>query len=273
MTRPLVVYHAGCWDGFTAAWVAARALGGADLYPAHYGQPPPDVRGRVVFVVDFSYPRDVLLRMALEATSIRVIDHHATARDALADLDFCTFDMQESGASLTWRHFYGNQPLPPIVAYVRDRDLWRHELHATREINAYLRTFDFDLGQWDALDTLLWEPSGVIIAGAAIRRAEAKSVALQTRGARDVTIAGQPFRVVNATHMLSEVAGELARTTGAGAVWFVRSDGRVQWSLRTNGTGDVSPIAKRYGGGGHPGASGFGVSMVRHRANLAGAGA
>lgn len=267
---PLIIYHAGCCDGFTAAWVARRALGSGELHPAHYGQPPPDVRDRAVFVVDFSYPRDVLLRMAADAKSIRVIDHHATARDALADLDFCTFDMGESGASLTWRHFHGGQPLPPIVAYVRDRDLWRHELPNTREVNAYLRTFDFDLGQWDALDSMLWEPSGVVLAGAAIRRAESKAVAQQVKGARTVTIAGQPMQVVNATHLISETAGELAKATGVGATWFVRSDGRVQWSLRTNGTGDISPIAKRYGGGGHPGASGFDVSMFRHLGILAG---
>lgn len=267
---PLIIYHAGCFDGYTAAWVARRALGSGELHPAHCGQPPPDVRGRDVFVVDFSYPRDMLLRMAADAKSIRVIDHHATARDALADLDFCTFDMGESGASLTWRHFHGRKPLPALVAYVRDRDLWRHEMLYTREVNAYLRTFDFDLVTWDALREQLEDTQEAVAAGAAIRRAESKAVAQQVKGARTVTIAGQPMQVVNATHLISETAGELARATGVGATWFVRSDGRVQWSLRTNGTGDVSPIAKRYGGGGHPGASGFDVSMFRHLGILAG---
>ena len=43
---PLVIYHANCWDGFCAAWIARKALGEIEAYPGYYGQSPPDVTGR-----------------------------------------------------------------------------------------------------------------------------------------------------------------------------------------------------------------------------------
>lgn len=85
--RPLILYHNHCPDGFCAAWVAHRQFGGgADYIPVQYGQPPPDVAGRDVFIVDFSYKRAVLLEMAEKANSVVVLDHHRTAEEDLRPL-------------------------------------------------------------------------------------------------------------------------------------------------------------------------------------------
>jgi len=56
---PLIIYHGNCPDGFTAAWVAARALGDHELFLGTYGEDPPYelAKDRQVFIVDFSYPR------------------------------------------------------------------------------------------------------------------------------------------------------------------------------------------------------------------------
>ena len=80
--NPLVIYHGGCPDGFCAAWVAHRCYvengQTPELYAARYGDDPPDVVGREVLIVDFSYPRNVLESMAQQAKSIRLFDHHKT---------------------------------------------------------------------------------------------------------------------------------------------------------------------------------------------------
>src|SRR5207248_5779090 len=47
-----------------------------------------------------------------------------------------------------------------------------------------------------------------------------------------------------------------------GASFFLRGDGRWQFSLRARGDFDVSEVAKRYGGGGHRAASGFVVDSL-----------
>jgi hypothetical protein len=59
--KPLCIYHGNCADGFTSAWVMHHAyLGGIELYAGTYGQEPPDVTDREVYMVDFSYKRPVL---------------------------------------------------------------------------------------------------------------------------------------------------------------------------------------------------------------------
>jgi hypothetical protein len=52
MKQRLVIYHANCIDGFTAAWAAWRKFGDDTEYvPASYGDAPPDVAARDVLIV------------------------------------------------------------------------------------------------------------------------------------------------------------------------------------------------------------------------------
>ena len=76
--KPLVIYHANCADGFTAAWAVRQAMD-ADFHAGVHGEAPPDVAGRDVILVDFSYPRARLVDMAQVARSILVLDHHKSA--------------------------------------------------------------------------------------------------------------------------------------------------------------------------------------------------
>ncbi len=270
--KPLVIYHAGCWDGFCAAWIARKALGDCEFYPGYYGQSPPDVTGRVVYLLDFSYPRDVMERLVTVARRTVVLDHHKTALDALDGLHQpetgidVIFDMDKSGGRLTWLWFtmegYAlwtpDQPRAPwLVDYTEDRDLWRHALEGTEEINAALRSYPLDFDLWDQFEQK--DPrSTFYYEGAAIRRAEKQIVDTHVRNAREVIVAGHRVKAVNATVLFSEIAGELAKGQPFGACYFDRQDGKRQWSLRSDDNGlDVSAIAKSYGGGGHVRASGF----------------
>lgn len=151
--RPLCIYHHPCPDGMTAAWVVNEAiLGGVDLHPANYGDEPPDVTGREVYVVDFSYSREQLLEMHEKAEKLVVLDHHKSAQEDLKGLDFAIFDMNESGASLAWRYFNGDdQVIPRLVDYVRDRDLWLKKLAFTEEIHKVIQLTDMDLESWRGL--------------------------------------------------------------------------------------------------------------------------
>lgn len=82
--KPLCIYHGHCDDGFAAAWCVRQAIPDAEFYPGVYQQEPPDVAGRDVLMVDFSYKRPVLLRMAESARSVMVLDHHKTAAEDLS---------------------------------------------------------------------------------------------------------------------------------------------------------------------------------------------
>ncbi|MGA8427082.1 MAG: phosphoesterase, partial [Candidatus Dormiibacterota bacterium] len=93
-SRPLVVYHGDCPDGFGAAFAAWKRFGeDADYVPVNHGDPPPNARGRHVLMADFAYDRGTTEKLALASASLVVLDHHRSAASELGDLPYCVFDM------------------------------------------------------------------------------------------------------------------------------------------------------------------------------------
>ena len=85
--KPLCIYHGLCADGFTAAWVVWKFYeGDVDFHAASHGEAPPEVDGREVYIVDFSYSRPVIEAMARHTRKLTVIDHHVTAAQELEGL-------------------------------------------------------------------------------------------------------------------------------------------------------------------------------------------
>lgn len=269
--RPLVLYHAGCWDGFASAWVARKALGEIEAVPVNYGEPPPDVTGRNVFILDFGYKAEVMMALAKVARQILVLDHHKTAEADLRRLPelydgtipatrlVFRFDMKKSGGRLTWERFFPRQPSPWLVDFTEDRDLWTWKLPQSREVNAALRSFPLDFSVWDCLE--LRTAQQMAVEGEGILRREKQIVDAHVGFAREMELDGHKILAVNATVLTSEIAGELAKGRPFGACFFERADGCKIWSLRSAEDGiDVSDVAKRHGGGGHPHAAGYEVA-------------
>lgn len=277
--NPLCIYHGNCADGFTAAWAVREALGEAnvDFYAGHYGHEPPDVTGRDVIMVDFSYKRPVLEQMAEQARSILILDHHKSAAEDLEGLpdapdcwddwlDFYTptahlavaalFDMTRSGAGIAW-DFFHDEPRPPLIDHVEDRDLWHFALPGTREIQAAVFAREYDFALWDELmDTPLED---LRREGEAIERKHHKDVReLVDVTMRWMTIGGHRVPVANLPYTLTSDAGHiLAEGNPFGACYWDTPNGRT-FSLRSTDDGeDVSRIAAHYGGGGHRNAAGF----------------
>lgn len=264
--KPLVIYHGGCHDGFCAAWLIHSFGGYSDVeyYPAVYGEPPPDVTGRQVLMLDFSYSREVLEQMYEKSSGLFVLDHHKTAQAALEGLPYCEFDMDRSGAQLTWDwlvdcHGDDLPKRPWMVDYTADRDLWRWALPFSKEKNAALRSWPLNFEVWNWLATRTSD--AMISDGEAILRAEEVTVQVHIDRAQEVDFFGHKVLSVNATSLFSEIAGRLAEGRPFGVCWF-EHDGMRTYSLRSREDGvDVSEIAKSAGGGGHVHAAGFEVRL------------
>lgn len=267
MKKPLVIYHGGCRDGFCAAWVVSRKLGDAEFFAGYYGQPPPDVDGRDVVIVDFSYQRPLMDEMSRRAKSLLVLDHHKTAEEAMRGADYCVFDMNRSGAGMTWDHFFGGER-PMVVDYTEDRDLWRFKLPHSREVNAYLSTLEFDFAAWtnaeeNAVQDGFEAHDRTITArnrGQWVIAKTEQYVREAAKNARTVTVDGHKVPIVNApqvdiSELLDFLVTEDKATFAIG--WWQRRDGIFQYSLRSRGDFDVSELAKSKGGGGHKNAAGF----------------
>lgn len=288
--KPICIYHGFCDDGFAAAWAVRSAVGPTafEFYPGVYQQEPPDVTGRHVLFVDFSYKRPVLLAMAAKARSIVILDHHKTAAEDLAGFrepapysqwrggDFplvegdaepiaALFDMNRSGAGMAWDFFHAT-PRPDFINYIEDRDLWRKSLAWGDEFTIALRSYPQDFAVWNELvaggvEALINE--GIVIQRYyRLRVEELKRSAYTATINYDGGIAGSldaRVRIANAPYFAaSEVAGELCGDdVDFGACYFEAAPGRWQYSLRSRGEFDVTQVARCYGGGGHKAAAGF----------------
>jgi nanoRNase/pAp phosphatase (c-di-AMP/oligoRNAs hydrolase) len=268
MSVPLCIYHGGCPDGFTAAWVVRGAMeglltDGCDFHPGVYGQDPPDCTGRSVYTVDFTYPREVMMDIAETAAQLTVLDHHQTAIENCASIKIVanvTLDMNRSGARLAWDHFYGPEDPPDIVRFVEDRDLWRFAYPETKDYHAALTSRPYTFEAWDEiagmrLDTILTE-------GVAISRYRDQLIAQAVANADYGEVAGVVMPVANCLYAIgSDVAGALAdRSMERVAAYYLddHKNGVRQWGLRSTPDGpDVAAMAETMGGGGHKHAAGF----------------
>lgn len=287
MSDPICIYHYNCADGFTAAWAVRKALGDIEFYGGTHGNDPPDVTGRDVIMVDFSYKRPVLEEMAKQAHSILILDHHKSAAEDLAGFEEpvgdwaahlidcrrqdpmqwifppyvrAVFDMERSGAGIAWDFFHG-APRPALLDHVEDRDLWRFALEGTREIQAAVFAREYDFDTWDELMEM--DPQELRKEGQAIERKHFKDIRELIAGnQRRMTIAGYDVPVLNAPYFFSSDAGHMmAEGEAFAACYWDGPNGRT-FSLRSRPDGiDVSEIATQYGGGGHKNAAGFRVPI------------
>jgi oligoribonuclease NrnB/cAMP/cGMP phosphodiesterase (DHH superfamily) len=295
----LFIYHGKCYDGFTAAWVfetfRKKGLSIIDqpvtYFPATYGQDPPDCKGKEVWLVDFTFPREVMIEKIIKPSMRTIIlDHHKTAEADLKDIlgeirdkglqrqgDKVIFDMYRSGAAILYDELereYAKRagshiPQPSgrslwLVDYVEDRDLWKWQLPNSKEVSAFVSSVPMTFAEWDAIDAIGY--SRVAEGGRAILRYIENYGDKACENATIEKIDEFDVPCINTQYMnISDHVGKLAdlHPEAPFAVgYFRRSDGQWQFSLRSRGDFDVSEIAKRFGGGGHKSAAGFQVTML-----------
>lgn len=294
----LVLYHANCADGFGAAWACWMRWRDACQYtPASYGQEPPDVTGKHVLLVDFSYKLDVLREMGRKAASVIVLDHHKTAEADLSDWAIddvagmfwagddplaavrvndeyvgqpiaALFDMNKSGARLAWE-FCHEEDAPDLVTLIEDRDLWRFTDERTKPFSLWLRARPFDFAEWEMIAQEMNDADDshrIMTEAAAMQTFSDQCVTDIASRARTVLIAGFKVPAVDCPpNFASEVCHALlVKNPGApfAAAYSDNPNGKRGWSLRSQDhCKDVSEIAKQFGGGGHRNAAGFGVDL------------
>lgn len=264
---PLIIYHAGCRDGFTSAWVASTYFGHGkcELMKAQYHDKPvteADVTGRDVYILDFSYPKEILEKLKPHTRQLLVFDHHESVDQEAKDLPYFTFDNSRSGASLTWDFFYEGRFRPRLVNYVEDRDLWNWKMEHSLEVNTWINSWDFELEIWDQLHDRLEEDfQSVVQEGTAQVRLQDRLVKSAVGGATGMDLAGFRVPSVNSCLLQSEIGNVLCQGKPFAAVWYEKRGKRI-YSLRSSDAGeDVAVIAKARGGGGHRNAAGFAVDI------------
>ena len=278
--RPItVIYHGNCPDGFAAALAAQLFFKQQDNYRSFkdritfhkgiHGTTPPDCQGKEVYIVDFSYPREKMKILCHQAIKVTIIDHHISALNDLRNLDqefdnlHMNFDMNQSGAVLTWKYFH-QTAVPKLFQHIQDNDLWQFKLENTHTIILAIMSYPMKLKLWGSwlnddniLDVLHKE-------GLILERQANRQIKRYKKAARIGKVAGYLVPVVNAPSSIgSELLHQLSEGYPFAVAYEDKSERRV-WQLRSGGEKaiDVSKIALQFGGGGHKNASGFSTDRL-----------
>lgn len=277
--KPLCIYHGNCADGFGAALAVWDAYGSHYAYvPASYGKEaelePHYVGAEEILFVDWCPKRDALERLIAQGTRVTVLDHHKTARDAVEPLLKAgkvagEFDMERSGAMITWQALHSGEP-PALIKHIQDRDLFTFKLDGTREIQQALFSYPYDFAVWQSF------LNDIAIArlreeGEAILRKHFKDIHefIAAGFVQRVNIAGFDVPIINVPYTMGSDTCHLLCDGEPFAAYYYDAGELRQFGLRSTDAGeDVGEIAKRFGGGGHRNASGFSAPLKSLKASL-----
>jgi len=276
--KKICFYHAGCPDGFGAAWSVRSAWGDQGRYIARGHEDRvrlDECEDALVAFVDIAPARDELEDLARVTSQVVVLDHHVTARDRLAsdttlvnDLEaeghLLHFDLTHSGAVLAWQYFRSDDELPMLLRYVEDQDLWNWSLPESDAVNAAIASYPREFEVWDRLASNPIET--LADQGKPILRANRMEVERRLEHARPVALGTRRIEAVNASTNRSQIGHRLAERAAYGQAWGLvyRVEGsEVFNTLYSIGDLDISKVAVEYGGGGHKNAAGFRVSLER----------
>lgn len=273
---PLVLYHGRrCPDGFGAALAAWLYYGGrAEYVGLDHGDVQsvddlPALEGRAVYILDFSFSADILTAMDERAAKLVMLDHHKSAAEKLTGFacrcGVVHFDMNKSGARLAWEFFHPNEPVPALLQYVEDRDIWKWEFPQSAAFLSALDMEGQDFARWaeiarfsaDQLDAFTER-------GRAMDEKFRKMANDIAEGAQPLVFNGIEGLMVNAPGMFHSLVGDiLSAKTGTFALMWSASDKGVKAGLRSQRNFDCIALAESMGGGGHAQASGFRMPVSR----------
>ena len=225
---------------------------------------PGNLDGRTLYMMDFSYSKKIMSQLASKAAKFVVLDHHLGAKDAVVSMPEHVFDENRSGATIAWSYFHPNTPIPLMLQYIEDGDLYRFNLPDARAILICLSTKPFNFESWNAFAEQIADETTrahIVEKGSVYREYFSILIEQMAKKALLVNFEGMECLLVSAPggfksdvgHLLSELKPPLGIVVG------LRGD-IVNVSLRSDFSIDVAAIARKYGGNGHPQAAGFKIN-------------
>ncbi len=291
-----IVYHQvkrgfPCADGSAASWVAYKAYPNAQICGAVYGEPlcfTPQ-SGDHLIIVDFSFPAAEIEKWIEDGVTVTLIDHHKTAQENLGQFltlsleeqvgeNRFVFNMDECGATLTWKYFFPDKPAPEFLNYIRDRDLWKHELPNTAEVHEALGKLGRSFELYDRLEPMRLEEllAYLVPIGNEALKARQAAVEKAVKRVQFGEVGGYsniPYVALapdgSEDYLTSDICAALYRKYPEALFSAALLPGG-KWSLRSDSKGnntDVSTIAKKFGGGGHFNAAGYTTTEVLAASN------
>lgn len=217
-------------------------------------------------------------RLAVDRPRVICIDHHKSALDREEELrEFCDetyirMGSNLSGSTLVWHYFNEklgeDLPVPILLQYIADQDIWEWKLECSREINAALNVFEGHAEQMREELARSMENEEEwrrlrLTEGHAIVEMVDSQVAKTAWQAVDIPAGRVTLRVLNSASFSSELGNHLSSESSLAPnviaiIYSIQRDWDVRCSVRSISGGAVNAreFAERFGGGGHDNAAG-----------------
>lgn len=162
-----VIYHKNCYDGFTGLFVLSLTKYMDDrtiIYPDVPSATtiPSNIDNKNIIIIDVAYSKQILSNIVKRVKKMTFIDHHLSIRSDVEELDIpsiheIVYDVNKSGASLTWEYFFPQKTLPKFIKYVQDNDIgtWKlkHTIPFITALELQYNTYPskYNLEHWKSL--------------------------------------------------------------------------------------------------------------------------
>lgn len=294
MSNPLILTHANCVDGCScraifeekygsqATYIAVDYTDFQPQYPelnAIFFEKIKDVKDTEVIMSDICLSPLLIDHFLSQNNKVVIIDHHETALEIVdvyekrisegeplnLEIHFSR-DNSESGALLTWKYMHPNEPIPDVITYISEGDIWKFQHAETKPFYTGLldqrRPKDIEPSEWLRLISDPELVKKTVAHGQPLYDQFMREVKAYADTAVPVTLQGVSGLMawVPSSHR-SEVGSELAaRSGGFGLLLDFKEKETEQLltcSLRAIAPVKINGLAKLYGGGGHPQAAAF----------------
>lgn len=269
----ITILHHRDADGAAAAVAAYHSLGDTAQYiSVQYGEefPLKDLQPEdVVYILDFSYSREILDRVNEQISKLVVLDHHVSAQKELEGCEYAIFDMSKCGSTLAWEYFRPGEDMYEIYRNIEDRDLFKNELEHTSAVTEGLKLYPiFDIPLFHGLiEDISFLPM-LINKGEVLSEGRDSDIEYFLKEKARITMIeflGHRAAVYNTTALISDISSHLyIRPEIDLTMSYMILNDSVVFNLRTaKDSGiSVSDIAVAQGGGGHRAAAGFRMSLT-----------
>ncbi len=281
-TFDIVLFHYPCQDGLASGWIVdyyhKMINKEIELYPIQHNRIIDISRlvNKSVIFCDYSPSLEILNQIEKIASKITILDHHISAKNALANKSYAIFDMEKSGAGLTWEYFFPDIPTPNFIQMIQDRDLWTWKLSDSRPFTAGFFTVcssyesDDFINMFKLFDELYLNKEKInfyLELGEIMNKVnliKARNIS-ESHSKKVNQYNGHTVCIVNcSSDLASDVGNMLSSMTHIdfAALWtYNHPNETYNVSLRSNNKVDVSLIAKQFNGGGHVNAAGFATKI------------
>lgn len=279
-----IIYHKSDLDGVFSAAIAAIALKRMGAKEEEitfngwtYGNEVPELKeGSEIYILDLTLPdMESVVREAIgKGSSITWIDHHKTAietyKDSIVSMIKGIRRIGTAAVGLTYEFFFGVKTIvPKFVDYLSRYDVWRSEDRDWEDVigfQYYVRAkVGLDVGKAIGLfnsegysnETKPHVETGKLILGYIGGKNKNEILSYAFKGKVDgMDAVFMNTTEFNSTTFNSAITGDVEVVVP----FCILPDGKVRLSLYYVGSredGDISGIAKSFGGGGHAKAAGF----------------